>query len=53
MKKEEKKKKGRTMEEVTAGYEEFMKGKQLNPNGFELFDKTIKKAATPKKRGSK
>jgi len=48
-----KKKKDRTMEEVTVGYEEFMKGKELNHNGFSLFEKTIKKAATTKKRGSK
>ena len=41
------------MEEVTAGYSKFMKGKQINKNGKELFDKTIKKAATLKQRGSK
>ena len=31
--------------------EEFLKEKEINPNGLELFDKTLKKAAKP--RGSK
>jgi hypothetical protein len=41
------------MEKLTQGYEEFIKGKELNKNGKQLFDKTIKKAANPKPRGSK
>ena len=40
------------MEKLTTGYEKFIKGKELNSNGKELFDRTIKKAAT-KLRGSK
>jgi len=39
----------KNMAEVTAGYEEFIKGKELNKNGKQLFDKTIKKAAKTKK----
>ena len=46
-------KKKTPMEKLTAGYEEFIKGKELNPNGKELFEKAIKKAATSKPRGSK
>lgn len=43
------------MKEVTKGYEEFIKGKQLNNNGAELFERAIKKisAQKPKRRGSK
>ncbi len=39
------------MEKLTAGYEDFIKGKELNPNGKKLFNKTLKKAVKP--RGSK
>ncbi len=39
------------MEKLTAGYEDFIKGKELNNKGRDLFDKVIKKAAKP--RGSK
>lgn len=41
------------MEKLTQGYEKFIKGKEVNPKGKELYDKTIKKAATTKQRGSK
>lgn len=42
------------MEKLTAGYEDLIKGKELNPDGKQLFEKVIKKAATSKKqRGSK
>ena len=41
------------MEKLTQGYEKFIKGKQLNENGRELFSKAIKKAAQIKQRGSK
>lgn len=44
-----KKSKQKSMAELTEGYEEFIKGKELNKNGKELFNKTIKKAAKPKK----
>jgi hypothetical protein len=39
------------MEKLTAGYEDFIKGKELNNKGRELFDKAVKKAA--KLRSSK
>jgi hypothetical protein len=32
------------MEKLTAGYEKFIKGKELAPDGKKQFDKTIKKA---------
>ena len=41
------------MDKVTAGYEQFIKGKKVNKNGKELFDKAIKKASKPKQLGSK
>lgn len=42
------------MDKLTQGYEKFIKGKELNPNGKDLFNKVIKKAVTVKKqRGSK
>lgn len=33
-----KKKKDMTMEEVTAGYDKFIKGKKTNPNGGIIFN---------------
>jgi len=36
------------MEKLTQNYEKFMKNKEVNENGKELFDKTIKKATTTK-----
>jgi hypothetical protein len=36
---------------ATVGYEKFLKGKEINKNGKQLFDKTLKKAT--KQRGSK
>lgn len=36
------------MEKLTQGYDKFIKGKELNHNGVELFNKVIKKASTPK-----
>lgn len=41
------------MEKLTAGYEQFMKGKELKEGGKKLFDKAIKKAAKPKGRSAK
>ena len=41
------------MEKLTQGYEKFIKGQELKSNGKSDFDKTIKKAAKPKQRGSK
>lgn len=42
------KKKEKTMTELTAGYGKFIKGKSVNKNGKELFDKVLKKAAKPR-----
>jgi hypothetical protein len=39
------------MEKLTENYEKFIKGKELNPDGEKLFNKTLKKATKP--RGSK
>ena len=48
-----KKKKDMTMEEVTAGYGKFIKGKTVNANGKKLFDKALKKAVPVKLRSVK
>lgn len=45
------KKKEKSMAELTKGYEKFIQGKELNPNGKKDFDKILKKAV--KQRGSK
>ena len=37
-----------TPEQLDANYNKFMKGKELAPNGKELFDKVIKKAVKPR-----
>ena len=39
------------MEKLTQNYEKFIEGKETNPKGKELFNKTLKKASKP--RGSK
>ena len=41
------------MEKLTEGYEDFIKGKKVNKAAKKLFNRAIKKAATPKPRGSK
>lgn len=41
------------MEKLTQGYEKFIKGQELKKDGKTSFDKTLKKAATPKPRASK
>jgi len=41
------------MEKLTQGYEKFIKGKETTNNGKAIFEKVVKKAATPKPRGSK
>lgn len=43
-----KKKEPTPMEKLTAGYETFIKGKKVNNNGKDLFDKAIKKAVKPR-----
>jgi hypothetical protein len=48
-----KSKKKTPMEELTKGYEKFINGKKVNKNGEKEFQRTLKKAATPKPRGSK
>ncbi len=35
------------MEKLTAGYENFIKGKESNNKGRNLFDKIVKKSAKP------
>lgn len=41
------------MERLTAGYEEFIKGRELKKDGLQAFQKALKKATKPKQRGSK
>lgn len=36
------------MEKLTQDYEKLIKGKELNKNGRQLFDKVIKKASKPR-----
>lgn len=36
------------MDRLTAGYEKFIKGKEINNNGRIAFDKAIKKASKPR-----
>ena len=47
------KKKKLSFEQKLANAEKILAGKKVNPNGRELFEKVIKKAAKPKQRGSK
>jgi hypothetical protein len=48
------KKNGHTsMDKLTKGYEEFIKGKETTNRGKEQFEKALKKATKPKQRGSK
>ena len=42
-----------SMDKLTQGYEKFIKGKELNKDTKEQFDKIVKKATKPKGRGSK
>lgn len=43
-----KSKKAISTAELTAGYEDFIKGKELNPSGSKLFNEVLKKAANTK-----
>lgn len=36
------------MEKLTKGYEKFMEGKEVDPDGAEKFDKALKKAVKPR-----
>lgn len=40
------------MEEVTKGYEDFIREKELHKNGKQRFEKAIAKAVTPKKKSN-
>jgi len=42
------KKKIKPMTQLTAGYEKFIKGKEVKKNGKTLFEKTLKKAIKPR-----
>jgi hypothetical protein len=53
MKGKPKKRERLTPEQLDANYKKYMKGKELNPKGLELFNKTLKKAATTKRHGLK
>lgn len=48
-----KRKRAKDMAELTKGYEELVKGKELNPDSGKLFSETIKKAAIKPKRAKK
>ena len=41
------------MEQITAGYEKFIKGKKVNSNGKQIFDSVLKKATTKKQPAAK
>jgi hypothetical protein len=47
------KKKKTPMDKLTQGYEKFIKGKESQEKGKELFDKAIKKTTKPTPRGSR
>jgi hypothetical protein len=47
--KSKKKKEKTPMEKITQNYEKFIKDKEVNENGKELFDKALKKAINKKK----
>jgi len=51
MKTDNKKRERLTPAQLDANYNKFMKGQELNNNGKELFEKTLKKAV--KQHGSK
>lgn len=53
MEKKKKSKKDKTMDELTKGYEEFIKNKKVNKKGKNEFDKVLKKAIKKKQPGSK
>jgi hypothetical protein len=47
------KKKEKTMDEVTSGYDEFIRDKKVNKKGKNDFEKALKKAIKKKQPGSK
>ena len=42
----------KSIDELTAGYGDFIKGKELEKNGKEFFFQVLKKAIRPTKSGS-
>jgi hypothetical protein len=46
--KAKKDKKQTPMEKLTAGYEKFIEGKEVDPNGAKKFEKALKKATKPR-----
>lgn len=48
-----KKKRMKTMAEVTAGYEDFIKKEKIKDQEEKVFEKTLKKALTAKKKDTK
>lgn len=38
------------MDKISKGFEQFIKGKELNTDNKELFEKALKKAATTKSK---
>jgi hypothetical protein len=46
-------KKDKTMDEVSKGYEEFIKGRKIKSSGKKKFDETIKKTIKKKQPDSK
>ena len=47
------KKPPKTMKELTENFEEFMKGKEANPNTKKDFEKVLKKAVNKKHKKAK
>ena len=48
-----KKRKRLTMDELVVNAKKVLKGRLIEPNNRTKFEKTLKKTATPKQRGSK
>ncbi|MBN8697971.1 MAG: hypothetical protein J0L54_00080 [Chitinophagales bacterium] len=46
-------KKIKSMAELTLGYEKFISNKHIAEKPLQLFEKVLKKASKPKRRGSK
>jgi len=53
MKEKPKKRERLTPEQLADRAEALLKGKELNPNGKELFEQVLKKAANVKQRSAK
>lgn len=45
-----KKRAPKTMEEITKGHEEFMKGKELREDGQEMFEELLDRSSSPKRK---